>query len=356
MLRQAVRTLAMKDLNAMPFELVTVPCLSDNYAFLTHDAASGETALIDIPEAGPILEALETRGWTLSTILITHHHYDHIDGLEGVLAKHKARVIGAEADAGRLPPLDVAVKEGDSVAALKGKPVNLVELSVSHYLLARGLESVGLAEKDISVVNTSDADMVAAFAAPDVEAAVNKCADTFGEIDMVLAGQAGNFPAGAAQMSANAFKTVIDIDLLGTFNVFRAAIHRCKRPGASFIAISAPQGKDPWLYQSHVCAAKAGVNMLVKCCALEWGIEGVRVNAISPGPIDGTEGMARLAPTDQARHEAEQALALKRFGSRDDIAEAALWLCSEGAGYVTGTILEVEGGTTVGDASKALRI
>ncbi|RFB03944.1 SDR family oxidoreductase [Parvularcula marina] len=191
---------------------------------------------------------------------------------------------------------------------------------------------------------------------PDVEAAVNKCADTFGEIDMVLAGQAGNFPAGAAQMSANAFKTVIDIDLLGTFNVFRAAIHRCKRPGASFIAISAPQGKDPWLYQSHVCAAKAGVNMLVKCCALEWGIEGVRVNAISPGPIDGTEGMARLAPTDQARHEAEQALALKRFGSRDDIAEAALWLCSEGAGYVTGTILEVEGGTTVGDASKALRI
>lgn len=191
---------------------------------------------------------------------------------------------------------------------------------------------------------------------PDVEAAVNQCAEQFGPIDMVLAGQAGNFPAGAAQMSANAFKTVIDIDLLGTFNVFRAAIHKAKRPGASFIAISAPQGKDPWLYQSHVCAAKAGVNMLVKCCALEWGIEGVRVNAISPGPIDGTEGMARLAPTDEARKEAEQALALKRFGSRDDIAEAALWLCSEGAGYVTGTILEVEGGTTVGDASKALKI
>ena len=128
MLRQAVRTLAMKDLKAMPFELVTVPCLSDNYAFLAHDAASGETALIDIPEAGPILEALETRGWTLSTILITHHHYDHIDGLDAVLAKHKARVIGAEADAGRLPPLDVAVKEGDSVT-ICGEEGTVIDVS-----------------------------------------------------------------------------------------------------------------------------------------------------------------------------------------------------------------------------------
>ena len=191
---------------------------------------------------------------------------------------------------------------------------------------------------------------------PDVEAAVHKCAEEFGEIDMVLAGQAGNFPAGAAQMSANAFKTVIDIDLLGTFNVFRAAIHKAKRPGASFIAISAPQGKQPWLYQAHVCAAKAGVNMLVKCCAMEWGIEGVRVNAISPGPIEGTEGMERLAPTPELKQQAEQAVAMKRFGSRDDIANAALWLCSEGAGYVTGTIIEAEGGTTLGDATKALKL
>lgn len=190
---------------------------------------------------------------------------------------------------------------------------------------------------------------------PDVEAAVNRCAEQFGEIDMVLAGQAGNFPAGAAQMSANAFKSVIDIDLLGTFNVFRAAIHKAKRPGASFIAISAPQGSQPWLYQSHVCAAKAGVNMLVKCCAMEWGIEGVRVNAISPGPIEGTEGMERLAPTEEMKEQARQQVALKRYGTRDDIAEAALWLCSEGASYVTGTIIEAEGGTTLGDASKALK-
>ena len=196
---------------------------------------------------------------------------------------------------------------------------------------------------------------------PDVEAAVGACAERFGPIDVVLAGQAGNFPAGAAQMSANAFKSVVDIDLLGTFNVFRAGVHKANREdagagGASFIAITAPQATRPMMFQSHVCAAKAGVNMLVKCMAMEWGLSGVRVNAISPGPIDETEGMDRLAPTEEAREQYRQALALKRFGTKDDIANAALWLCSEHAAYVTGTILEVEGGTTLGDASTAMKI
>ena len=191
---------------------------------------------------------------------------------------------------------------------------------------------------------------------PDVEEAVKACRERFGEIDICLAGQAGNFPAGAAQMSANAFKSVVDIDLLGTFNVFRAAVHEAKRPGASFIAITAPQATRPMLFQSHVCAAKAGVNMLVKCMAMEWGQSGVRVNAISPGPIDETEGMDRLAPTEDSREQYRQALALKRFGDKDDIADAALWLCSPHADYVTGTILEVEGGTTLGDASNAMSI
>lgn len=191
---------------------------------------------------------------------------------------------------------------------------------------------------------------------PDVEEAVQACRDRFGEIDVCLAGQAGNFPAGAAQMSANAFKSVVDIDLLGTFNVFRAAVHEAKRPGASFIAITAPQATRPMLFQSHVCAAKAGVNMLVKCMAMEWGQSGVRVNAISPGPIDETEGMDRLAPTEESREAYRQALALKEFGTKDDIANAALWLSSAHARYVTGTILEVEGGTTLGDATNAMTI
>jgi len=97
----------------MPLTLITLPCLKDNYAYLIHDRDSGKTAVIDVPDATPVLAALETRGWTLSDILITHHHGDHIDGVEALRAATGARVIGAAADAHRLPALDLAVAEGD---------------------------------------------------------------------------------------------------------------------------------------------------------------------------------------------------------------------------------------------------
>lgn len=99
----------------MPLEIITIPCLQDNYAYLAHDAASGATAAIDIPEAAPILEELSARNWTLSHVLITHHHDDHVQGLGALLAKHPAQVIGAKADAHRLPPLDIALGEGDTI-------------------------------------------------------------------------------------------------------------------------------------------------------------------------------------------------------------------------------------------------
>ena len=97
----------------MPVELVTVPCLSDNYAFLLHDSDSGQTALIDVPEAGPILAELSRRGWVLSDVWITHHHDDHIQGLAQVLAAHPATVRGAQADKSRLPALDARYSDGD---------------------------------------------------------------------------------------------------------------------------------------------------------------------------------------------------------------------------------------------------
>jgi hydroxyacylglutathione hydrolase len=98
----------------MPLELVTVPCLSDNYAFLLHDAGTGATALVDVPEAEPILRALDERGWTLDEVWITHHHADHVQGLATILARYDARVTGAAADAHRLPSLDRQVADGDS--------------------------------------------------------------------------------------------------------------------------------------------------------------------------------------------------------------------------------------------------
>jgi hydroxyacylglutathione hydrolase len=99
----------------MPLHLVTVPCLTDNYAFLIHDPASGATAVVDVPEAAPILAALQAHTWVLSDILITHHHNDHIGGVAELRGATGARVTGAAADAHRLPPLDHAVAGGDTI-------------------------------------------------------------------------------------------------------------------------------------------------------------------------------------------------------------------------------------------------
>ncbi len=98
----------------MPLQIVTVPCLSDNYAYLMHDDATGATALVDAPEVDPIEAALAERGWRLTDILITHHHNDHIDGVDALRAAHGARVIGAARDVHRLPALDLAVADAET--------------------------------------------------------------------------------------------------------------------------------------------------------------------------------------------------------------------------------------------------
>lgn len=100
----------------MPLTLKPVPCLRDNYAYLIHDSDSGATAVVDVPEAEPIQRALAQAGWTLSDILITHHHDDHIGGVEALRAATGASVWGARADDHRLPALDHALEEGDIVA------------------------------------------------------------------------------------------------------------------------------------------------------------------------------------------------------------------------------------------------
>ncbi|MBN2907759.1 MAG: hydroxyacylglutathione hydrolase [Rhodobacteraceae bacterium] len=118
----------------MPLEIVTVPCLSDNYAYLLHDPATGTTALVDAPAAAPIEAALSARGWRLDMILITHHHGDHIDAVETLRAAHGARVAGAAADAHRLPPLDLALAEGDSVqvGAELGRVIDVSGHTLGH--------------------------------------------------------------------------------------------------------------------------------------------------------------------------------------------------------------------------------
>jgi len=96
--------------------------------------------------------------------------------------------------------------------------------------------------------------------------------------------------------------------------------------------------------QIHVCAAKAGVDMITRTLALEWASSGVRINSIVPGPIDGTEGMTRLAPTEEARQNTIRGVPLGRMGIPEDIGKACLFLGSDLASYITGAILPVDGG------------
>jgi len=177
-----------------------------------------------------------------------------------------------------------------------------------------------------------------------VEKAFQTAHEAYGEIDIVVCGAAGNFPAPVLGMSSNGFKAVMDIDLLGTFNACRAAFEHLRKPGAAVINISAPQAYLPTAMQAHVCAAKAGVDMLTRVLAIEWGGAGVRINSISPGPIDDTEGMRRLAPSEGSRERVIGSLPLQRMGSKTDISNLALFLASDAASYITGSVMVCDGG------------
>lgn len=180
-----------------------------------------------------------------------------------------------------------------------------------------------------------------------VETALSAAHVQFGPIDVLVSGAAGNFVAPALGMSSNGFRTVVDIDLVGTFNVLRAAHAHLRRPGAAVLNISAPQSYNPTLYQAHACAAKAGVDMLTRVLAMEWGPDGIRINSLVPGPIEGTEGIRRLAPGDKAQAAMAATIPLGRFGQTEEVADMALVLCSPLARFVTGAVVPVDGGSSL---------
>lgn len=226
------------------------------------------------------------------------------------------------------------------------------ELGAKVGLISRSQERVSLAAE--SIVASGGAAMGIAADVRDydaVAAALAKVSADYGEIDFVISGAAGNFLSPVLGMSANAFKTVIDIDLLGTFNVLRACYAHIRKPGASLITITAGQAVRPVMFQAHAGAAKAGINNLTQTLAMEWGPAGIRVNAIAPGPIGDTEGMARLAPSPEATAAMKRKIPLRDYGTKQDVADMAVFLCSDNARNVTGAVFDCDGGCVLGDAS-----
>lgn len=168
----------------------------------------------------------------------------------------------------------------------------------------------------------------------------------WGEIDVLVSGAAGNFLAPALSLSPNGFKAVVDIDLNGTFHVLHAAHEYLRKPGASLINISAPQSYNPAPMQVHACAAKAGLDQVMRVLALEWGEHGIRVNSIVPGPIEGTTGINKLI-SESARAGLASRVPLRRLGGLKDIAAMALFLGSEDASFITGALIPVDGGISL---------
>lgn len=183
--------------------------------------------------------------------------------------------------------------------------------------------------------------------------AATDVANRWGALDHVVAAAAGNFFAPMAQLSPNGFKAVVEIDLLGSFHAAKAAFPHLRVPGASLLFISAPQAVHAMVGQAHVCAAKAGVDMLMRTLALEWGPLGIRVNGLIPGPIDGTEGMRRLAPTPAIRAHLERGVPMQRFGRLDEIAAVAAFMLSAEASYMHGALVPCDGGQSLQTMSMA---
>jgi NAD(P)-dependent dehydrogenase (short-subunit alcohol dehydrogenase family) len=185
-----------------------------------------------------------------------------------------------------------------------------------------------------------------------LEKAFAQSREALGPMDVLVCGAAGNFLVPAEKLSANGFKTVVDIDLLGSFNAARAAFEQLRETKGTLLFISAGMAYMPHAYQVHVGAAKAGIDMMMKNLALEWGPHGIRANSIVPGPIEGTEGMERLAGGAAAKQAIAASVPLRRMGTVDDIGQAAVFLASPIASYITGCVVVCDGGSNLGGSAR----
>ena len=158
---------------------------------------------------------------------------------------------------------------------------------------------------------------------------------------------AGNFICPTEDLSWNGWRTVIEIDLNGTFNCCQAALPHLKesKDGGRIISISTTQADFGWPGAAHAAAAKSGIQNLMKTLAAEWGKYNIRSNWISPGPIEGTEGVDRLIIQQGLADQVLERVPLGTFGQGEDIANAVVYFSSDTGRYVSGAGLAVDGGS-----------
>lgn len=242
-------------------------------------------------------------------------------------------------------------------ACIIGRNVSKTESMAKSIATARsGAKVIGIGAVDVRRIE-------------DLERAVETCVKELGGIDFVIAGAAGNFVAPISGLSSNAFKTVLDIDTLGSFNTLKATLPYLIKSAAAnpntganpstggrIIFISATFHFTGMPLQAHAAVAKAGIDALSATAAIEYGPRGITSNILTPGPIMGTEGMARLGSRDTEKSGAAfKKVPLQRYGLVKEIADGTVYLFSDAGNYVNGEVLVIDGGNwrspgTVGGA------
>lgn len=233
-----------------------------------------------------------------------------------------------------------------------GVAKNFAALGAGIAICGRTQARLDAAAEELRVLGANVCSVAADVRDPSaLQAALARTRSELGPVDVLVCGAAGNFVVPAEKLSANGFKTVVDIDLLGSFNAASAAFEQLGETQGNLLFISAGMAYMPHAFQVHVGAAKAGIDMMMKNLALEWGPYGIRANSIVPGPIEGTEGMKRLS-SPEAKAGVVDSVPLRRMGSVDDIGQTAVFLASPLASYITGCVVVCDGGSNLAGSAR----